>query len=85
MAIGSMTPDELRDAGMRALVEGLGAPDALRFLQLIAPGKGDYTAERAAAIDRGEYDDFMREVEAEASAAPAEQEADRELVGAGVK
>ena len=80
-----MTKDELLDAGMDVLFEKLGAPDAIRFLQIVSPGKGDFTAERAAAIDRGEYDDVMREIEAAAYAASAEQDAARELVGAGAK
>ena len=45
-----MTKDELLDAGMDVLFEKLGAPDAIRFLQIVSPGKGDFTAERAAAI-----------------------------------
>ena len=41
-----LTLPELRKRGFEALVRELGAANALRFLHLYAPGKGDYTRDR---------------------------------------
>ena len=43
-----LTPNELRQAGLDALVRELGPEGAIRFIQQFDPGKGDYTAERTA-------------------------------------
>ena len=50
----TLTPEEIRTVGLRALVDALGADGALRFLQQFDRGRGDYTAERqqwAAELD----------------------------------
>lgn len=46
-----MTPLELREKGYRVLVSNLGQIDAIRFLQQMGWGHGDYTQERAEILD----------------------------------
>jgi hypothetical protein len=40
------TPAQLAAEGFAALVEKLGLADAVRFVQLYDPGRGDYTRDR---------------------------------------
>ena len=50
----TLTAEQIRTTGLRALVEALGPDGALRFLQQFDRGHGDYTAERqtwAASLD----------------------------------
>lgn len=47
-----MTPIELRQKGCQALVDSLGAIDAILFLQQAGWGIGNYTAERHQWLDR---------------------------------
>lgn len=46
------TPIELYREGVEALNRALGPVESIRFLRLIDPGKGDYTAERQARLDQ---------------------------------
>lgn len=41
-----MTPNEIRQAGIQVLVQGLGTVGMVRFLQQSEMGWGDYTKER---------------------------------------
>jgi hypothetical protein len=53
-----MTPIELRQKGYQALVESLGAIDAILFLQQAGWGIGNYTAERhqwLSTVTRAEF------------------------------
>lgn len=45
------TPLELYRLGVTALDSALGPIESLRFLRLLDPGSGDYTAERQARQD----------------------------------
>jgi hypothetical protein len=76
------TPEEVRTLGLDALRNALGTVDMIRFIQLYSPGTGDYTAERRAAIERGEYGTPSSGTDEDA---PSESslESGRELVGAG--
>ncbi len=47
----SLSPMEIRRAGMKALIRELGAAGFIRFMQQSEPGRGDYTAERHAWLD----------------------------------
>jgi hypothetical protein len=40
------TPEEIRQAGLEALVRELGPVDMVRFLQQFETGSGDYSADR---------------------------------------
>lgn len=46
-----LTPLELREKGYQALVSQLGQVDAVRFLQQVGWGSGDYTQERREVLD----------------------------------
>ncbi|GAB4292695.1 MAG: hypothetical protein Fur0025_28500 [Oscillatoriaceae cyanobacterium] len=46
-----MTPLELREKGYQILVSHLGQSDAIRFLQQMGWGHGDYTQERGKILD----------------------------------
>jgi hypothetical protein len=46
MNAGTMTPVQIRQAGLEALHRELGAAGMVRFLQQFEIGKGDYTKER---------------------------------------
>ncbi len=46
MNIAKMSPEEIRTAGMRALVRDLGPAGLIRFLQQFETGNGDYSVER---------------------------------------
>ena len=48
----TMTPEQIRQAGLEALARKLGPVGMVRFLQQFESGKGDYTAERHAWLDR---------------------------------
>ena len=63
MAARPLTPAELRRAGFRVLVEGLGPAEAIRFLHQYDPGQGDYTAERHQWLDHLTLDDIVRGIE----------------------
>jgi len=47
MNTGTMTFDQIRVEGLKALERRLG-PDMIRFLQQFETGRGDYTKERHA-------------------------------------
>jgi hypothetical protein len=60
---------ELYRRGITALQQQLGPVDSIRFLHLLDPGSGDYTAERQAQTD----DNAMAELCAEIRATTGEQ------------
>jgi hypothetical protein len=47
----TMTLDQIRTAGMRALARELGPVGMVRFLQQFETGDGDYSAERREWLD----------------------------------
>ena len=47
----TMTPQEIRRAGIAALVRELGPVGMARFFQQFDPGSGDYSKERRAWVD----------------------------------
>jgi hypothetical protein len=55
----SMTPEEIRERGFQALRERLGLAGAIRFLQVLCPGTGDYTRDRHKWLDHLTLDDWM--------------------------
>lgn len=57
------TPAEIRQQGLEALVERLGAAGALRFIQQISNGQGDYTADRHRWLGQVGLDEILREIE----------------------
>jgi len=58
-----MTIPEIRQAGLEALRERLGAAGTIRFLQQFDPGHGDYTQDRHAWLDSLDVDEIVRGIE----------------------
>jgi len=56
------TPISLQKAGIDALVQALGAVDAMRFIRLFDNGYGDYTKERHAIFDNMTVDDILNDM-----------------------
>jgi hypothetical protein len=52
---------ELRVHGFKALVDALGWPNAVRFLRLLEPGVGNYSAERDEMLPEWEATVLVRE------------------------
>ena len=52
ITVADATPEEIRQAGMDALLRALGPVGMIRFLQQFETGRGDYTAERQRRQDR---------------------------------
>ena len=53
---------EIRQQGYKALIDALGVAGALRFLQQLEVGYGDYTQERHQWLDQLTIDDFRNYV-----------------------
>ncbi|MEM9005838.1 MAG: hypothetical protein AAGE59_20225 [Cyanobacteria bacterium P01_F01_bin.86] len=53
------TQQEIVRQGYQILVESLGVVDALRFIQYLSPGQGDYTQERQAWINQTSLEDIL--------------------------
>lgn len=58
-----MTPLELREKGYQILVSNLGQSDAIRFLQQIGWGKGDYTQERGEILNSVTREEFWQDLQ----------------------
>ena len=60
----TMTLEQIRTHGLRALVEELGTVGAVRFLQLTETGRGDYSRERNARIGKQSVKSLVKQIEA---------------------
>ncbi|NEP57851.1 MAG: hypothetical protein F6K31_12640 [Symploca sp. SIO2G7] len=58
-----MTPTELRQKGYYALVKELGQVDAIRFLQDVGWGFGDYTQDRQQSLKNVTRSDFWQDIQ----------------------
>ncbi|NER19887.1 MAG: hypothetical protein F6J86_03525 [Symploca sp. SIO1B1] len=58
-----MTPIELRQKGYYALVKELGQVDAIRFLQDVGWGFGDYTQERQQSLKNVTRAEFWQNIQ----------------------
>jgi hypothetical protein len=58
-----MTPIELRRKGYQVLVNNLGQIDAIRFLQQVGWGSGDYTKERDDRLKQVTREDFWQDIQ----------------------
>ncbi|MBC6476652.1 MAG: hypothetical protein GDA56_01420 [Hormoscilla sp. GM7CHS1pb] len=58
-----MTPLELREKGYHILVSYLGQVDAIRFLQQMGWGHGDYTQERGEILDSVTREEFWQDLQ----------------------
>ena len=55
----SKTQQEIIRQGYKALFDSLGVVDAIRFIQYITPGQGDYTKERHEWLDQTPLEDIL--------------------------
>ena len=62
--MSTMTLEQIRTQGLRALVEELGTTGAVRFLQLTETGRGDYSRERRKRIGRQSVSSLVNQIEA---------------------
>jgi len=53
------TPEQLRRDGWKALSDGLGSADALRFLAEYSTGKGNFTSDRKQWASRVTSDELF--------------------------
>ncbi len=58
----TMSPEEIRNAGLAALKRELGVVGMVRFLQQFEMGHGDYTVERHAWLDQWDLDAIIAEM-----------------------
>lgn len=59
MNVQMMTPQQIREAGIKALTRELGVVGMIRFLQQFELGSGDYSKERHAWLDDYSVDDIV--------------------------
>ena len=52
----TLTLEELREVGLRALSKVLGPVGAIRFIQQFEKGKGDYTKERSKILKKTTFE-----------------------------
>jgi hypothetical protein len=57
-------PIELYRQGVAILTDQLGPVDSIRFLRLLDPGSGDYTAIRQIQPDEGTMEELCAEIRA---------------------
>ena len=63
MKIESMTLDQIRKEGLRALERHLGPDGMIRFLQQFETGRGDYTKERQKWLKETSVETLAKEIE----------------------
>ena len=73
MNASTMTLEEIRLAGLRALSRDLGAVGLIRFLQQFETGQGDYTTERHAWLGQDTVQDVVQQIK-DRRAPPENQE-----------
>lgn len=61
--MSEMTLEEVRLAGLKALVRDLGSAGMVRFLQQFETGQGDYTAERHTWLGKRTVRELVEEIE----------------------
>lgn len=57
-----MNAVELREKGYQILVNHLGQSDAIRFLQQMGWGQGDYTQERRNVLESVTREEFLEDL-----------------------
>jgi len=60
MNVQTMTPQQIRVAGMAALSRGLGLVGMIRFMQQFELGHGDYSRDRHEWLDQYTVDDIAK-------------------------
>jgi hypothetical protein len=60
--VQAMTPQQIHEAGIKALSRELGVVGMIRFIQQFELGAGDYSKDRHAWLDQYSVDDVVRMV-----------------------
>ena len=60
----TLTLEQIRTQGLRALVAELGTVAAVRLLQLAETGRGDYSRERHRRIGKQSVQSLVKQIEA---------------------
>jgi hypothetical protein len=63
MTVTTMTLEQIRLTGYRALLQELGPVNLVRFLQQFETGYGDYTQERHEWLDQYTVEEIAQEVQ----------------------
>ena len=63
MTVATMTLEQIRVTGYRALLRELGPVNLVRFLQQFESGYGDYTQERHNWLDQYTVEEIAQEVQ----------------------
>ena len=63
MNVQTMTPQQIRAAGLAALSRELGLVGMIRFMQQFEMGQGDYSVDRHAWLDQYTVDDIAKMVQ----------------------
>jgi len=63
MNIQTMTPQQIRAAGLAALSRELGLVGMIRFMQQFEIGQGDYSVDRHKWLDKYTVDDIAKLVQ----------------------
>jgi len=58
-----MTLEEIREAGLKALLRELGPVGMVRFLQQFETGRGDYSVERHEWLDKFDIDTIVQMIQ----------------------
>lgn len=62
MNVTDMTPTQIRQAGLQAVVRELGPLGLVRFLQQFETGAGDYSAERHQLLARCDVETLVEQI-----------------------
>jgi hypothetical protein len=62
MNVQTMTPQQIRTAGLAALTRELGLAGMIRFMEQFETGKGDYSKDRHQWLDEYTVDDIAKVV-----------------------
>ncbi|OQA05126.1 MAG: hypothetical protein BWY66_02709 [bacterium ADurb.Bin374] len=62
MKTRSITNEEIRQLGLKALLRDLGPEGLIRFLQQFGVGSGDYTKDRGRLFPDGDIEDILAEL-----------------------
>ena len=64
MSTQTMSPVDLRKAGLEAIAKSLGPLGMVRFLQQFETGRGDYTGERSQWLKDMDVKGIVKEIKA---------------------
>ena len=63
MILQKMSPNQIRSAGLAALVKSLGPTGMARFIQQFDSGVGDYTKDRKNLLEKASVDEITLAIE----------------------